>query len=556
MTTGSGRPSADPAAPVGPAAQQRAWNATARGYAADGPVHRLFEAQARLRPDAVAVRWAGGTLTFGELDRLANRLAWALRDRGAGPETPVGIRVPRGPLLAVAVYGVLKAGGCYVPVEPALPAGRAHALLAEAGVRLLVGTAGGDGWPVPPQVRTVAADALTPDDREPRSPEPGTDEDSTAYVVFTSGSTGRPNGVAVAHRSLHNLLAWCRRTHGFGPHDLGLSVTSLGFDLSVFDLLGLPAYGAGVYIADDAQRRDPELLLDVLLREPVTYWNSAPTTLAHLAPLLAAHRGAAGTGDLRLVYLSGDYTPLTLPDEVRSVFTGATIVSLGGATEATVWSNFFEVGAIDPAWRSIPYGRPIDNAQYWVVDEDLRPCPVGVPGDLLIGGDVLALGYHGQPELTRQRFIPDTLGPDPRGRLYRTGDRASFGPDGVLTFLGRIDGQVKIRGARVELAEVEHRLRGHASVKDVVALARPDRDGDRALVVYVVPAPGCRPTVRELRRHVAAALPDYMVPAAVVFVDGFPATANGKLDRGALPWPARTGSTHVLAGAGVGRAGR
>ncbi|MEU6074004.1 amino acid adenylation domain-containing protein [Micromonospora sp. NPDC047074] len=545
MTAPAGGRSPAPAT-ADAAARQRAWNRTARAYPADGPVHRLFEAQARRRPDAVAVRWAGGALTFAELDRRANRLAWALRDHGVGPETPVGIRVPRGPLLAVAVYGVLKAGGCYVPVEPTLPAERAHTLLAEAGVRLLVVAEGGDGWRVPSGVRPVAADAPVADPREEHTPEPGTGADSTAYVVFTSGSTGRPNGVAVTHRPLHNLFAWCRRTHGFGPHDLGLSVTSLGFDLSVFDLLGLPAYGAGVYLADDAQRRDPELLRDVLLREPVTFWNSAPTTLAHLAPLLGGHRGTDGTGDLRLVYLSGDYTPLTLPDEVRAVFPNATVVSLGGATEATVWSNWFEVGEVDPAWRSIPYGRPIDNAQYWVVDEELRPCPPGVPGDLLIGGDVLALGYHGQPELTRQRFVPDTLGPDPRGRLYRTGDRASFGPDGVLTFLGRADGQVKIRGARVELAEVEHRLRGHAGVRDVVALARPDHDGDRALVVYVVPAAGCRPTVRELRRHAAAALPDYMVPAAVVFVDGFPATANGKLDRAALPWPTRTGSTHVL----------
>ncbi|MBQ1047560.1 amino acid adenylation domain-containing protein [Micromonospora sp. C51] len=533
-------------AALGPTAQQRAWNATSRGFTADGPVHRRFEAQARLRPDAVAVRWAGGTLTFAELDRRANRLAWALRDRGVGPQTPVGIRVPRGPQLAVAVYGVLKAGGYYLPVEPALPAGRAHTLLAEAGARVLVVAAGGDTWAVPAGVAAVAADHPVPDRRELCAPEPGTDADSTAYVVFTSGTTGRPNGVEVAHRSLHNLFAWCQRTHGFGPHDLGLSVASFGFDLSVFDLLGLPGYGAGVYIADDAQRRDPELLLDVLLREPVTFWNSAPTTLAHLAPLLDGHRDDAGTGDLRLVYLAGDFPPLTLPDDVRSVFTRATIVNLGGTTETTVWANWFEVGAVDPAWRSVPYGRPIDNAQYWVVDEDLRPCPVGVPGDLLIGGDVLSIGYHGQPELTAQRFIPDTLGPDPGGRLYRTGDRASFGADGVLTILGRVDGQVKIRGARVELGEVEHCLRGHAEVRDVVALARPDRDGDRVLVAYVRPAPGCRPTVRELRRHVAAALPDYMVPAAIVFVDGFPATANGKLDRAALPWPARTGSTHAL----------
>ncbi|MEU7333486.1 amino acid adenylation domain-containing protein [Streptomyces parvus] len=506
-------------------------------------VQTLFESRAVERPDAVAVRWAGGTLTYGELNRWANRIAWALRERAVGPGTPVGIRVRRGPAMAAAVHGVLKAGGFYVPLEPSLPEARTAAIIGEAEVGLVLSDAATTDAPLPGGVEVLSVEA-------PGFPEHGPERtgsvDDLAYVIFTSGSTGTPKGVEVTHRPLLNLFDWCRRTHGFGPDDVGLCVTSLGFDLSVFDLLGLLGYGASVYLADEAEQRDPELLLDVLLREPVTFWNSAPTTLDQMSALFPGRRGRPGTDTLRLVYLSGDYTPLPLPDEVRALFPQARVVSLGGATEATVWSNWFEVGTVDPAWRSIPYGRPIDNARYYILDEEFRPCPPGQEGDLWIGGDCLGRGYHRRPELTAERFLPDPFHGRAGARMYRTGDRASTFPDGLISFHGRADDQVKIRGFRVELAEVEHRLRSHPEVKDVVALARPDGRGDRRLVAYAVPAGAVAPAVAELRRHAAHTLPDYMVPNVVVFVDVFPATANGKLDRDALPWPAEPGSSHTL----------
>ena len=447
------------------------WSGTDAEYPVRGPVHLLFEGQARIRPDAVAVRWTGGVMTYVELDRRAGALARVLRGRGVAPGTGVGISVPRGPQMAVAVFGVLKAGGFYVPLEPSLPPGRAGRMIEDVGVSLVITTSDRHGWPLPGTLSAIDAD-LIPDQDVPVGEFNGTDMDDLAYVIFTSGSTGRPKGVAVTHRPLSNLLDWCYRTHGFGPADTGLSVTSLGFDLSVWDLLGLLGCGASVYIADEAEQRDPGLLLDILLREPITFWNSAPTTLNQMAPLFAGRAGQPGTGNLRLVYLSGDYTPLPLPGQVRRLFPGARIVSLGGATEATVWSNFFEVGDIDPAWRSIPYGRPIDNCRYYICDERMEPCPPGAEGDLYIGGVCLSAGYHRQPELTAERFIQNPFGP---GRLYRTGDRASFFPDGTIFFLGRADGQVKIRGFRVETAEVEHRLRGHRAVEDAVVLARPAR---------------------------------------------------------------------------------
>ncbi|NUR63038.1 MAG: amino acid adenylation domain-containing protein, partial [Catenulispora sp.] len=531
------------------------WNDTARPYPVPGPIHLLFEQRAAAVPGAVALLWRdGGRMTYGELNRRANRIAWHLIEAGVGPGTVVGVSGHRGPDLVAMVFGVLKAGGAYLPVEPHLPADRAAVMLRDADARLLLTRSGTRRWAEPDGVHAIDVDRLPEisDGREDRDPAPRARPDDTAYIIFTSGSTGTPKGVEVTHRPVHNLLAWCRRTFDFGPADVGLSVTSLGFDLSVFDVFGLLGCGAGIYLADEAEQRDPALLLDVLLNEPITFWNSAPTTLNQLAGLLPAHVGRPGTDRLRLVFLSGDYTPLPLPDEVRAVFPGARMVSLGGATEATVWSNYFVIDRVDPAWRSIPYGRPIDNARYYILDPDGRPCPVGVEGDLFIGGECLAIGYRKRPDLTAERFVRDPFRADPDARMYRTGDRAMFWADGTIEFLGRADHQVKIRGFRVELGEIEHRLREHPAVKDAVVLAKPDGTGDRKLVAYVI-ASGEPPAVSELRAFSARTLPDYMVPNYLAVVPSFPATANGKLDREALPWPLLPDDQGTAGLAGVGQ---
>ncbi|MFD5799621.1 condensation domain-containing protein, partial [Streptomyces diastatochromogenes] len=338
------------------------WNDTAHDFPCPGPLQLLFEEQARLRPDAVAVRWSGGTMTYGELNQRANRIAWDLKERGVGPETVVGIGVRRGPIMIAAVFGVLKAGGAYLPLEPSLPADRVAGMLADTGAHLVLSTSDTEPLALPEGVQLVEVDGSEAARAALPDPEPVAGPDNTAYVVFTSGSTGKPKGVVVTHRPVHNLLNWCYRTFDFGPDDVALCVTSLGFDLSVFDIFGLLGCGGGLYVADEAEQRDPELLLDVLLTERVTFWDSVPTTLNQLPPLLSQQDEWEGTDDLRLVFLSGDYTPLSLPDEIRKVFRNAEIISLGGATEATVWSNYFRVREIDPDWRSIPYGRPIDNA--------------------------------------------------------------------------------------------------------------------------------------------------------------------------------------------------
>ncbi|TVT86075.1 non-ribosomal peptide synthetase [Pseudomonas sp. H3(2019)] len=515
-----------------------AWNDTEAAYETDLLPYQFIESQARIRPLAIALRGKHGDMNFAELNRFANYIAWQLKDAGVGPEVLVAISVQPSPLMVAAVLAVHKAGGAYLPLDPGLPKERMETILSDAGARHMIVESldGPDTAGLPCRVFGLGQTCPGDDSRAQRDPQRTARVDSSAYIIYTSGSTGKPKGVLVAHKALLNLLNWANKNFAFGPDDVGLAVASLGFDLSVFDLFGLLGCGAGLYIADVCERKDPGLLMDILLRHPISFWNSSPAALHQLSPLLTQTRMTGEGGHLRVVFLSGDFTPLSLPDEVRGVFPYARIINLGGATEATVWSNYFHVGAIDPTWRSIPYGVPIDNSRYHVLDDALDPCPVGVEGDLFIGGDCLSVGYWRRSTLTAASFIPDPYSRTPGQRLYRTGDRAAYLPDGNLTFIGRIDGQVKIRGNRVELEEIDFQLRSHPGVKEALTLARDDHTGDRKLVAYVI-ARSERPGVKTLREHVAKTLPVYMVPNFICFIDALPCTSNGKVDRAALPWP-------------------
>ncbi|MFE9673016.1 amino acid adenylation domain-containing protein [Streptomyces sp. NPDC006259] len=522
------------------------WNETGVPVPDDGPVHLMFQRRAAGAPEAVALRWRGGTMTYGELNRRANRIAHRLIAAGLGPRQLVGVRIRRTPEMVAALYGILKAGAGYLPIDPELPGARVTAMLELARATTVLTTSDTSAVPLPAGVTVLETDsdpAITGPAAREDDPETRGTRDDTAYVIFTSGSTGTPKGVQVAHRSVRNLLNFCHRTFELRPSDIGLAVTSLSFDLSVFDMLGLLGGGAGVYLADETQQRDPELLLDVLLSEPITLWNSAPTTLHQLVPLLTPDTGDPAAAHLRIVALAGDFIPLSLPGAIREAFPNAETIAMGGPTETTVWSNIYRVTAVDPGWRSIPYGRPIDNTRHYVLDEHLEPCPIGVEGDLYTGGECLAVGFCNQPELTARLFLPDPFAGTPGERMYRTGDRALWLPDGNLRIAGRGDRQVKIRGHRVELGEVEHRLRAHPAVQEAVAVLRDNEPpgGDARLVAYVITDPAAPAvTAAELRAHTAEALPAYMVPNFVALLPSFPATANGKLDREALPWPLDT----------------
>ncbi|HEX3542491.1 MAG TPA: amino acid adenylation domain-containing protein [Acidimicrobiales bacterium] len=370
----------------------------------------------------------------------------------------------------------------------------------------------------------------------------GSGPDDLAYVIFTSGSTGTPKGVMVTHRPVVNLIDWVNTTFSVGPADRLLLVTSFCFDLSVYDVFGILAAGGSIRVVTDGDLAEPRQLLRALRHEGITFWDSAPAALHQVMQFAEADAAGSPSTSLRLVFLSGDWIPLPLPGQVRRHFPQATVVGLGGATEATIWSNYFVVGDVDPAWRSIPYGRPIQNARYYVLEEDLSPCSIGVAGDLYIGGGCLASGYAGDADLTRRKFVPDPFA-GAGSVMYRTGDRARYWPDGNLEFLGRLDSQVKVRGFRIELGEVEAALARHPGIEVAVVVAQPGPTGELQLDAYFLPvsdASGARttgPGVPELRAHLGAILPEHMLPATFTTLSALPLSPTGKLDRKALPRP-------------------
>ncbi|MCD4548747.1 amino acid adenylation domain-containing protein, partial [Burkholderia pseudomallei] len=417
---------------------------------------------------------------------------------------PVAVRMLRDRHLVAALLGILRSGRAYVPLPRDLPPARVGDIVDAMSIGCVVTSAalrdetaahlGGR-----PAARLVAEEIV----RGAPARESGRGgADDLAYVIFTSGSTGKPKGVMVRHRPAVNLIDWVNRRFGVGPSDRLLFVTSPAFDLSVYDIFGVLAAGGSIRIASDDEVADPERLARMLADEPVTFWDSAPAALWQLHPLLPERVDGSR---LRLVFCSGDWIPLSLPERMRGCFPGATVVALGGATEATIWSNYHVVERVEPGWRSIPYGRPIQNARYYILDRALRPVPPGIPGDLYIGGECLCDGYAGQPALTAERFVPDPHAERPGARMYRTGDRARFWDDATIEFLGRDDHQVKIRGFRVELGEVEAALARHPDVRDAVAVVRAGGEGgpadgrdDRALVAYAVPKPGGRASAADL----------------------------------------------------------
>ncbi|WEO94731.1 amino acid adenylation domain-containing protein [Streptomyces sp. FXJ1.172] len=518
-----------------------------------GTLPELFEQRAARTPDRTALLFEDESLSYGELNARANRLARLMTEKGVGPESAVALAVPRSAEMVVAVLAVIKAGAAYLPVDPDYPADRIAHVLGDAAPGLLVTTGRAADAVVPhaDRVPTLVLDApetvralaahRTDDVRDDERTTP-LRASHPAYVIYTSGSTGRPKGVVVPHRGIVNRLAWMQGEYGLTAADRVLQKTPLGFDVSVWEVFWPLTEGATLVVARPEGHRDPAYLAEVIAEHAVTTVHFVPSMLQEFLRDPAAARC---TG-LRRVICSGEALAGDTRDRFQSLL-GAELHNLYGPTEASVDVTAWACRTDDPA-GPVPIGRPVWNTRAHVLDDALRPVPPGTAGELYLAGVQLARGYLGRPGLTAERFVADPFGPA-GSRLYRTGDVARWDAQGRLVFLGRADDQVKLRGFRIELGEIETVLLGNARVADAVVVLREDRPGDQRLVAYVVAAPGADVEVPGLRAEVAAKLPEYMVPSAFVVLGAFPLTVNGKLDRRALPAP------EVAAG-GAGRVPR
>ncbi|WP_284454878.1 amino acid adenylation domain-containing protein [Actinomadura madurae] len=501
------------------------WNATDHGVAW-GTVPELFEAQVGRTPDAVAVVSEGVGISYEELNARANRLARYLVDQGVGPDRVVAVSLPRSVELVVALLGVLKAGGAYLPLDLDYPAERLRFMVDDAR----------------PIVQLTALPSK--EELAGRSTTDVTDTDRIkplhhlhpACVIYTSGSTGRPKGVVSTHAGLVNRLRWMQDRYRLGAHDRVLQKTPASFDVSVWELFWPLQVGATMVLARPQGHTDPAYLAGLIRSEQVTTVHFVPSMLA----AAVAEPAMRDCVSLRRVICSGEALPLELVHRFRDVF-DAELHNLYGPTEASIDVCGVEITP-QTAETSVPIGRPIWNTRLFVLDAGLSPVPVGVVGELYIAGAGLARGYLGRPGLTAERFVACPFGA-PGERMYRTGDLVRWRSDGHLEFVGRVDDQVKIRGFRIEPGEIEAVLARQPGVAQAVVVAREDRPGDWRLVGYVVPDPEAECDPARLRRAVALTLPDHMVPAAMVELGAFPLTPNGKLDRKALPAPDFAAST-------------
>ena len=520
------------------------WNDTAVPSPEDICLHELFEAQAARTPEAIAVVFKDERLTYRQLDQVSNRLGHQLRRLGARPNMLVAVVLEKGWEQIAAVLGIEKSGAAYVPIDPGVPAERFGFLLQHAQVRLAVTESRfSESLAWPEGVERICLDKLVVEPSDDGPLERVQSPEDLAYVIYTSGSTGLPKGVMIDHRGPVNTILDINQRFRVGKDDRVLAISALNFDLSVYDVFGILAAGGMIVLPEAAGARDPAYWSELCEREHVTLWNSVP---ALVEMLVSYAEGSPGSplSSLRLVLMSGDWLPVTLPDRLRRLVPGISVTSLGGATEASIWSILYPVDRVDPSWRSIPYGRPMRNQRFYVLSEALEPCPIGVEGGLFIGGVGLAKGYWGDEALTRAAFIEH---PRTGERLYRTGDQGRYLADGTIEFLGRKDFQVKIRGFRIELGEIEVTLAGHEAVREAVVLVREDVAGDKRLVAYVVLNEGASAGADELRSYVEGKLPEYMIPSAFMELEGWPLTPNGKIDRRALPAPGVQRSEHSAA---------
>ena len=518
------------------------WNDTSSEFPRDLCLHQLFHQRVRRCPDAPAVVFDGRHLTFAALDARANRLAHHLRSLGVGPNVVVGLCVERSFEMVVGLLAIAKSGGAYLPMDPAYPKERLGFMLEDSRVHVLLTQRHlVSRLPEPAhEVRLVQLDGADRFVSRPATtPESGVTAENLSYVIYTSGSTGKPKAVVLNHRGRVNNFLDFNRRFGVTTGDALIALASLSFDMCAYDVFGTLAAGATIVLCKPEELQDPAAWARLMNEHRVTIWHTVPAMLKMLVDYLERDPALAPKS-LRLALLGGDWIPVSLPDRLRTLVETTRVISLGGATECSMDSTIYEVGKVDPEWRSIPYGAPMANQRAYVLDENLQLVPVHVAGELYLGGIGVGEGYHDRPELTAERFLSDPFSKEPGARMYRTGDLCRWMEDGNLELLGRIDNQVKLRGYRIELGEIEARLRSHPAVREAIVSAKTDASGEKQLAAYFVahesvqPGPALR---AELRSFLAAHLPQYMVPAFFTRLDALPLSPNGKVDRKHLPEP-------------------
>ncbi|MGA9381124.1 MAG: amino acid adenylation domain-containing protein, partial [Phormidium sp.] len=513
------------------------WNDTQTDYPIDQCLHQLFEAQVEKTPDAVAVIFENQQLTYGELNSRANQLAHYLRSLDVDADVPVGISVERSLLMVVGILGILKAGGAYVPLDPEYPTQRLGFMLADSSVAVLLTQQGLLNRLPEHQAQTVCLDldwqVISGFSQENFSTN--VHSHNLAYVIYTSGSTGQPKGVAMNHLPLVNLIIWQQQHTTTSPGGKTLQFAPMSFDVSCQEMFSTWCDGGTLVLISEQLRRDPVALLGLLQEQAV---ERVFLPFVGLQQLAEVGIGSKSVLQLREIVTAGEQLQMTPAithwlNQLRN----CTLHNHYGPSESHVVTSFTLSHSIANWMLLPPIGRPIANSQIYILDSYLQPVPVGVPGELYIGGVGLARGYLNRPELTIDKFIPNPFSSEPDSRLYKTGDKAHYLPDGNIEYLGRIDNQVKIRGFRIELGEIEAILGQHPQVKAVVVIVREDSPGEKRLVAYLVSDLEVTPTTNELREYLKAKLPEYMIPSAFVFLEALPLTPNGKIDRRTLPTP-------------------
>ncbi|MFJ7243694.1 amino acid adenylation domain-containing protein [Kitasatospora sp. NPDC098652] len=493
-------------------------------------LHQRVERQVAAGPERTAVVQGPLSLTYGELDARANALAVRIADHGVGPGGRVGVAATRSVELVVAAYAALKTGAAFVPLDPMLPAHRREVLHRLGRVDVVVADAGGAAHPATgvPVIALGPVEELPTASRE-ALPEVDVTGRDLAYVIFTSGSSGEPKGALLDHVGRTSMILDLSSRYGLGPGDRILGVSSPSFDMTVYDMFAALMTGATLVLPERGRENDVEHWAELVEHAGITVWHSVPSSLAQF---LRTWGEEERTGALRAFLLGGDWIPLAQPELTRKAFPEARFISLGGATEVSVDSTYYDVAAVDPGWRSIPYGRAMTNQSAYVLDAFGTPAAVDQLGELFLGGLGVGWGYQDRPAFTAERFLPDPFSAVPGARLYRTGDLARLRADGELELIGRVDHQVKIGGVRIELGEIQSCLREHPAVADAIVVPVRDSAGiAQSLAAYVSVAEAAEASTEDLRAHLRRRLPESMVPARVFALAELPVNQNGKIAR-------------------------